>query len=482
MKGYLSQPYSWFLSRNSADLGKTILSEVNTVINSCIFPFLTLIAQGMVVVAILILLLLVDPLLAISVGFVFGLAYLTIFLFIGNYLKKLGQDRMQANRERFTHVSEAFGAAKEVKIDGLERFYIERFAKSAAIFAKGQTTARVITQMPRFALEAIAFGGLLLVILYLMSQGGGFASSLPVVSLYAYAGYRLLPAFQQIYASFTQLRYAGPALDALHQEIDTVESSIAKSGNLTQISFNKVIKLNKVSYRYPNAKDFAVEDININIPVNSIVGFVGTTGSGKTTIVDLILSLLDTQKGYLSIDDQRITNHNKRSWQNLIGYVPQNIYLSDDSIAANIAFGVNFEDIDKQALYKSAKVANIYDFIINELPQGFDTVVGERGVRLSGGQLQRIGIARALYNNPQVLVFDEATSALDNLTEKSVMQSIDSMSHNITIIIIAHRLSTVRKCDQIYLLERGKVKASGNFDQLSKKSKDFALMLARNES
>jgi len=331
-------------------------------------------------------------------------------------------------------------------------------------------------------LEAIAFGGLLLVILYLMSQGGGFASSLPVVSLYAYAGYRLLPAFQQIYASFTQLRYAGPALDALHQEIDTVESSIAKSGNLTQISFNKVIKLNKVSYRYPNAKDFAVEDININIPVNSIVGFVGTTGSGKTTIVDLILSLLDTQKGYLSIDDQRITNHNKRSWQNLIGYVPQNIYLSDDSIAANIAFGVNFEDIDKQALYKSAKVANIYDFIINELPQGFDTVVGERGVRLSGGQLQRIGIARALYNNPQVLVFDEATSALDNLTEKSVMQSIDSMSHNITIIIIAHRLSTVRKCDQIYLLERGKVKASGNFDQLSKKSKDFALMLARNES
>ena len=206
------------------------------------------------------------------------------------------------------------------------------------------------------------------------------------------------------------------------------------------------------------------------------MGFVGTTGSGKTTTVDVILGLLEPREGVLKIDGQPITTANRRQWQRAIGYVPQHIYLADDSVASNIAFGVNAKDIDQKALERAAKIANLHEFVINDLPQGYATTVGERGVRLSGGQRQRIGIARALYHNPQVLILDEATSALDNLTEQAVMDAVNNLGHDITIILIAHRLSTVRQCDQIYLLDRGELKAQGTFDELSENSTQFKLM------
>jgi len=204
-----------------------------------------------------------------------------------------------------------------------------------------------------------------------------------------------------------------------------------------------------------------------------MVGFVGSTGSGKTTTVDIILGLLEPQKGSLSVDGQTITALNRRQWQRAIGYVPQHIYLADDSVAANIAFGVNVREIDQQALERAAKIANLHDFVVNDLPQGYATTVGERGVRLSGGQRQRIGIARALYHSPRVLILDEATSALDNLTEQAVMEAVHNLGHEITIILIAHRLSTVRQCDQVYLLERGELKASGTYEELKKHSNHF---------
>jgi len=481
VEGYLHHPYSWFLNRHSADLGKNILGEVGTVVSGGMIPLMTLMAQSTVALALLILLIIVDPLLALSVGVVLGLAYAGIFAVMSGWLKRLGQERFKANKERFTAVSDAFGAAKEVKVGGLEQAYIQRFAKPAEIYAKGQATAQVIAQLPRFALEAIAFGGMVLVILYLMAKSGSFASALPIIALYAFAGYRLMPALQQIYGAFTQLRIAGPALDTLHKDLSSLQAADVQQGRLSPLPLVQAISLNHVSYRYPNAPLTALNGIDLSIPVHSTVGFVGATGSGKTTTVDVILGLLEPQEGALKIDGQSITATNRRQWQRAIGYVPQHIYLADDSVASNIAFGVNAKDIDPQAVERAAKIANLHEFVVNDLPQGYATTVGERGVRLSGGQRQRIGIARALYHNPQVLILDEATSALDNLTEQAVMEAVNNLGHDITIILIAHRLSTVRQCDQIYLLERGELKAKGTYDELIASNLVFRKMATRVE-
>ena len=269
------------------------------------------------------------------------------------------------------------------------------------------------------------------------------------------------------------MRFVKPALNALNKDLSSLEVSNIQQTQINQIRFNQTIQLKQVSYRYPNASQLALKNIDLIIHAHSKVGFVGATGSGKTTVVDLILALLEPQEGILRVDGQVITSANCRQWQRIIGYVPQHIYLADDSIAGNIAFGINIKDIDQKAVERAAKIANLHEFVTNDLPQGYATTVGERGVRLSGGQCQRIGIARALYHNPQVLILDEATSALDNLTEQAVIEAVNNLGHEITIIMIAHRLSTVRQCDQLYLLDQGEVKASGTYEKLKQQSKQF---------
>ncbi|MDA7840054.1 ABC transporter ATP-binding protein/permease [Luminiphilus sp.] len=473
---YLHQPYSWFIGQHSADLGKTILSEVAAVVETGMVPLLTLVSQTAVVFAMLVLLIIVDPLLALSAGAVLGLAFAGIYAGMRGGLKRLGQVRVDSNQGRFKAVSEAFGSAKELKVGGLEQVYLRRYAEPARIFANGQTAARVITQLPRFALEAIAFGGMLLLTLYLMAKNDGFAAALPIIALYAFAGYRLMPALQQIYGAIALLRYAGPAVDALHKDLSGLRAVDADRGKITPLPLIQAIRLEQVSYCYPEASQLALKNIDLDISFCSTVAFVGQTGSGKTTLVDVILGLLEPQEGALSIDGQPITAANRRAWQCTIGYVPQHIYLIDDSVAANIAFGVHPQEIDQQDVERAARVAQLHEFVINDLPQGYGTSVGERGVRLSGGQRQRLGIARALYHNPQVLILDEATSALDNLTEQAVMEALYNLDQDVTVILIAHRLSTVRHCDQIYLLESGGVVASGTYDDLLSSNMKFKLM------
>lgn len=477
VEGYLHQPYSWFLSRHSADLGKTILSEVGEVISRGVMPMMALIAQGTVAMALLILLILIDPKLALFVGLTLTVAYLLIFKVTRGFLNRIGSEHVKANQGRFKAVSEAFGAAKEVKVGGLEQAYVQRFTEPAHTFARHQATAQVVSQLPRYALEAIAFGGMLLVVLYLMAQNGNFASALPIISLYAFAGYRLMPALQQIYGSVTQLRFVGPALDSLHAELMGIEP-IQLQTSQRNIDLQQNIKLSKVVYRYPNAQQVALKGLTLDIHARSRVGLVGSSGSGKSTTVDLILGLLESNEGTLSVDGHVIDQTNRRAWQRVIGYVPQQIYLADDTVAANIAFGLKSEDVDQDAVVRAAKIANLHDFVINEMPQQYKTEVGERGVRLSGGQRQRIGIARALYHNPQVLILDEATSALDNLTEQVVMQAVHNLGHDITIIMVAHRLSTVKECDTIFLLENGELKAQGTFDELAQANAQFRAMAA----
>jgi len=475
-EGYLHQPYDWFLGRHSADLSKTILSEVHAVVANGMIPIMRLLAHGTVAFALLVLLLFVDPLLSISVGLVLTLSYAAVFLMMSGTLKKLGRERAQANQERFKALTEAFGASKEVKVSGLEKVYVHRFSAPAKTYALSETKAMVIGQVPRFALEAIAFGGMLLVMLYLMSESGSFEGALPVIALYAFAGYRLMPSLQQVYGAITQLRFVGPALDAIYDDFKKIDSCSDEPVNNTSMSFARSIQLQNVNYRYPNTSRSALEAISLTIPAKSMIGFVGATGGGKTTLVDVILGLLEPESGSLSVDGQLVTKYNRRQWQHLIGYVPQHIYLAAESVAANIAFGVKPSEIDRMAVERAATIANLHDFVTHDLPQGYETIVGERGVRLSGGQRQRIGIARALYNNPEVLIFDEATSALDNTTEKYVMEAIESLANQKTIILIAHRLSTVKRCDQIIYLKDGKIDSIGSFDELMENCPQFKQM------
>ncbi len=474
VEGYLYQPYSWFLGRHSADLGKTILSEVSEVIGGGLKPFMELIAKGMVTIAIIVLLISIDPQLSFITGFSLGGAYWLIFYFIRRNLNKIGSDRLKNNQLRFTAVIEAFGAAKEVKVGGLEKTYIDRFSNPAYVFARTHASATLLGQLPRFFLEAISFGGILLVILYLMRQTGSFNNSLPIIALYVFAGYRLIPALQQIYVSFTQFTFVGPSLDKLYKDIKNLKPtpSINAQGIL---SFKEKISLKNIYYNYPDASRTTLKSISLIIPAKSTIGIVGATGSGKTTTVDIILGLLEAKKGTLEVDGQVITKQNTRAWQRNIGYVPQHIYLSDDTIAANIAFGQNVNNIDQDEVERASKIANIHNFVIDELPKKYQTTVGERGIRLSGGQRQRIGIARALYHNPQVIILDEATSALDNQTEQAVMDAVNNIGKNITIILIAHRLSTVKKCDEIFLLDKGELKNKGTFEKLIKIDDNFRL-------
>jgi ATP-binding cassette, subfamily B, bacterial PglK len=465
IESYLHQPYSWFLSRHSADLGKTILSEVQQLISDGMTPLMELIAKGMVTITLITLLIIVDPILTLIVGLSLSTAYLIIFYFVSKYLNQSGSKRLINNQLRFTTVNEAFGAAKEVKIGGLEQAYIKRFSNAAQIYARVQASQRVIAQLPRFILEGIAFGGILLMILYSMSQTGNFNSALPIISLYVFAGYRLMPAVQQIYEAFTQLTFITPSLDKLYDDLKNLKP-FNENQDQDILPFNKSIILKNIHYNYPNASRTILKDISLNISAKSTVGLVGATGSGKTTTVDIILGLLEPQKGTLEIDGKIIRKQNSRSWQRSIGYVPQQIFLADDTIAANIAFGLEPKEINQEAVEKASNIANLHEFVIDELPKKYQTTIGERGVRLSGGQRQRIGIARALYHNPQLLILDEATSALDNQTEKAVMDAIDNLDKNITIIQIAHRLNTLKKCDKIFLLEKGELKKDAKYDEL----------------
>ncbi len=472
VEGYLSQPYSWFLSRHSADLGKSILSEVSIIIGHGLTPMMELIAKSFVAIALISLLIFIDPKIALIAGFTIGIAYGIIYKFSRSYINRIGQERVKVNEMRFTAVSEAFGASKEVKVGGLEKHFVEQFAEPAQTYARHVSSVAIVSQLPRFALEAVAFGGMLIVILYLMAQSGSFINAVPILALYAFAGYRLMPALQGIYVAVTQLRFVAPALNTLYNDVKNLKPTIIHD-NKEIIKLNKDIVLKNIYYDYPNASRTALKNINLCVPANTTVGLVGVTGSGKTTAVDIILGLLEAQKGTLEIDGEIITENNRRSWQRTIGYVPQNIYLSDDTIAANIAFGIAYESIDQEAVERAAKIANIHEFIINELDQKYQTTIGERGVRLSGGQRQRIGIARALYHNPQVLILDEATSALDNLTEQAVMDEVYNFEKKMTIILIAHRLSTVKRCDTIFMLNKGKIEVQGTFEELIKKSTSF---------
>ncbi|WP_018140855.1 ABC transporter ATP-binding protein [Thioalkalivibrio sp. ALJ7] len=484
VESYLRQPYDHFLNRNSADLGKSILAEAGQVVKGALKPLMLFLAGAAVSLAIIILLFIVDPRLAGAITAGLALGYGGIYLVARGILNRLGRRRVAANRGRFEAVQECFGGIKEVKVTGLEGPYLKRFEQPAKRYARTQATAVLFKEVPKYALQAMTYGGAFLVILYLLRQPGGLQAAIPTLAVFALGAQRLLPALGDVYKNLSLMRFTNAALDNLHQDLvrlrreETLSTKELKGRQPQPLGLNHALELDHINYTYPGAERPALNDLTLTIPARTTVGLVGATGSGKTTTVDIILGLLNPGGGALKVDGTPITTENVRAWQRTIGYVPQHIYLSDDTVAANIAFGVPSGKIDQSAVERAARIANLHEFVVNDMPQGYATPVGERGVRLSGGQRQRIGIARALYHDPEVLILDEATSALDNLTEQAVMEAVHNLGHRKTIILIAHRLSTVRECAQIFLLETGELKGQGGFDELEEANERFRNMAA----
>lgn len=457
LEKYLYQPYSWYLQRNYSTLTKSILSEVGVVISKAINPLITLISHFIVSCVLIVMLIFVDYQTALIIGFVFIFYYFVVYKIFKNFLSKTGKIRFHANKLRFKIVIESFNAFKDVKIKNLEEVFLKRFANQAHLYSKNQALGQLVGQIPRYIIEIIGFGAIMGIILYTISKNNNFIIIIPILSLYVLTGYRLLPAVQSIYNNFTLLRLSESSLDSIYNDFENLKKPI-KPSEQQIIDFKENIKLNEVYFNYPGSSRNILKNINIEIKAKSCVGIVGETGSGKTTLVDIILGLLKPQQGKLEVDGKIINESKIISWQKNIGYVPQHIYLIDDTIEGNIAFGLEKNKIDKELIERASKIANLHNFVMTQLPLKYKTLVGENGIRLSGGQRQRIAIARAIYNNPKILIFDEATSALDGLTEKEVMDAINNYGNDATIIMISHRVSTLSNCDKIISINNGEVK------------------------
>ena len=475
---YLSQPYEYFLHKNTSELGKNILSEIYQLTNQLLISLFEIIINGLMVLAILAMLFIVDISMTMGIIFFLGGTYGLINYFVKRRLKEAGKERLEANRERYRITNEALSGIKTTKALGIESYFLRNYSNFSLKFARYNVFAHVVREIPRYLLEAVAFGGIIFFILFMIARGEKVTDFLPLLSLYAFAAYRTLPALNRLLAAAGSVYYNIAIVDKIYEEMVAIKplSQLAtptSPNEKLQLSFDKTIKLENISFSYRESSFEVIKQVNLTISKNSTIGFAGPTGCGKTTLVDIILGLLTPQKGRIIIDDTVLTDQNITVWQKKIGYVPQEIFLSDDTVLKNIAFGVPDKDISYEQVKFAARIAALDRFIVKELPQKYDTIIGERGIRLSGGQRQRIGLARALYRDPEVLILDEATSSLDGATEEAVLKAIYTAAKARTVIMIAHRLNTLKDCDQIYILEKGKIIGQGTYEELLKKSKRF---------
>lgn len=445
---YLHQPYEFFLGHNPAELSRNTLSEVDQLQNGLIKPLSQLIAQGSVVLAMLVVLFVYNPWIALAAVAIVGLLYGVVYGLVRKRLGRTGKLRQDANGKRFQACNEALAGIKDVKVTHSAAAYEHQFGSASRAFSRHQANAETLSQSPLYMVEAVGYTGLIVLALFLMLQSNDIGHILPVLGLYGFAAYRMLPSIQIMYRGFAQLKFSSAALDVIHRDLALPQDSPPQAG--TRITPQQDIRLDNIRYAYPSTPDKPVFDgYSLSIPAGKSTGIVGRTGAGKSTLMDLLLGLLQPQSGRLMVDNTPVTADNAAAWQRGIGYVPQHIYLADTSVAHNIAFGIDAANIDMQAVQCAAKAAQIHDFITQELAQGYDTRIGDRGIRLSGGQRQRIGIARALYHDPAVLFMDEATSALDADTEQALNEAIRHLTGDKTVVVIAHRQASLKYCRQV---------------------------------
>ena len=454
---YLRKPYEWSLSKNTADIGKTVMSEVNHVVNGLVVPVIIFVTQLIACLAIISFLLILDPFLTLSAGLAIAAIYGALISLVRKYLLKIGKKTFAANRERFKILSEAFGAIREVKLLQLHDPYFNNFSKNAKVYFKNFAISQVISQIPRFAVEALAFCSMLICIQYLVLQTGSIQTAIPIISGFAFAVYRLMPAIQQLYANFAQAQHTIPAVISLVEELS--QPQIIKNELVQkEIKFNKKVEIEKVNFKYPNSENDIFQNLDLIINKGEFVGILGPSGEGKSTFLDLLTGLLIPSSGKIKVDGIELCDENVASWQNKIGYVSQNIYLVDGTIETNIALGDIKSTVNREQIEKVAKLSKLDKFIKNYSEKGYQSTVGERGSRLSGGQRQRMGVARALYKFPSLLVLDEATSSLDTNSEKFIMDTIYDLKGTATAIIVSHNAANLARCDKLYLVENGLLK------------------------
>ena len=473
LESYLARPYEYFLGQNTSALISNLFNEVQSVVTGVLVTLLQLAARSVVMVGVLGALLWLDPLMAVGVGGVFGGMYGGIFMMVRQSLRERSVERQQVNKERHKVGIEALTGIKELKLYGLESVVASTYSRPSKRYAALQASTSVIGNMPRFALETIAFGGVLVIVLGMLVRGQALSGALPMLGLYAFAAYRMLPGLQIVFAGLTQIRFAAAALDVLHRDIARERPIGLPLASKRTIEFRERFCLSEVHFRYAAANGDALSGVTVDIRPGEWVAFVGQTGAGKSTLVDLMLGLLPPTSGALMVDDVELDTQTLRLWQDLVAYVPQQIFLLDDTVIRNIAFGIPNEAIDWARARDAAAIAQIDEFVMLNLAKGYDTLVGERGIRLSGGQRQRLGIARALYRQPKFLVLDEATSALDNHTEAAFFAALRRSLAETTVVSIAHRLTTTREFDRIFVLENGKVVDNGTFTELTERNEYF---------
>jgi len=459
-ESYAGQPYAFFLRRNSAELGQR-LSDVQSFIQNVLLPVGEILTRLVLVALLVGAVFVVQPWAALGAVLVFGGFYLLVFLWLRPRTRAVGEG-LQRHNVGFSKNSYQFlQGIKTVMVHGKSRHFIDRALEHSSRIGHFQSKIPIYSNGPRYLIEPVAFGGLMSIVVVLALRGKSFSDILPNLSVMAFAAYKLLPTLQLLYVQLVTVASNNYTLKQLEEEIINIEQqkpvvSPVPTSN-SSLSFQREIQLEGITFQYSGATAPILKNFHLAITKNESVGIAGPSGSGKSTLVDLVLGLHVPQTGVISLDGEPLAEGNMTSWRQMIGYVPQEIYLLDDTIASNIAFGVEPGMVDPAALREAAMGAQILDFIEKELPQGLQTNVGERGVRLSGGQRQRIGLARALYHRPQVLILDEATSALDHQTELAVMDTIHRLQGTLTIITIAHRLSTLERCDRIIRLENGKI-------------------------
>ncbi len=456
---YLNQPWSFHLGRNSAELGRTMSEAAN--FSQLCSTLLASLSDGLVLLGIVALLAFFEPLGTFVAAASLGISMQFLGWITGKRMQRWGEMRYKLSAIVTRHVHQGFGGAKDVKIRGREKYFVDQYDRHNRVAADLSVRQIVMGQLPRMWLELVAVTTLCVLAGTMLWQGRDSRDMVSSLGLFATAAFRLLPSVNRLTLAIQNFRFGATGLAALYKDLQ-LSSEPPKA--LQGIEFQRTIALEGVVFRFAAAPAPALDGVTIRISHGTAVGIIGGSGAGKSTAVDVLLGLLEPTEGRVTVDGVDIRD-NLRGWQNLVGYVPQSIYLCDESLRENVAFGVPPEEIDEQALERAIRAARLDDFVAT-LPDGLSTVVGERGVRLSGGQRQRIGIARALYHDPAVLVLDEATSALDTTTESEVMAAVNALQGAKTLVIIAHRLSTVEQCDIVYRLDRGRVVSSGTLAEV----------------
>jgi ATP-binding cassette, subfamily B, bacterial PglK len=473
----LYQDYSVHVERNSSEVINGIITKTNIVIGGVINPLLILFSSIFLLTGILVALLVIDTLVALTASVGFGFLYWAIILFTHQQLKENSKCIASQSTQMIKSLQEGLGGIRDVLINGSQQFYCQLYKKADLPLRRASGNNVFISSSPRFAMEAIGMAMIASLAYILTQQESGLITAIPVLGALALGAQRLLPALQQAYSAYSTLNASKTSFEDVLELLDQPLPLYANQSISSMSTFKKEIQLNNLSFRYAADRTentpCVLKNINLKLSKGSRIGFMGETGSGKSTLLDIIMGLLPPTEGHLIIDGQPITNENRRAWQSQISHVPQNIYLSDSSIIENIAFGVPKVEINHQQVEKAAKQAQISD-LIESWQDGYQTFVGERGIRLSGGQRQRIGIARALYKQANVLIFDEATSSLDNDTEQAVMRAIETLGRDLTILIIAHRLTTLKGCDQIVKLDKNNIVHTGSYhDMIQAKQPDL---------